>query len=988
MDFPYRADYAKSSRSSCKGCKKGIEQGVLRLAVMVQSPMFDGKTPNWYHTKCFFQKQRPKTIDDIEYFENLRVQDQDKIKSQVGISTIAIVPDKKGKKRAGDSALKNAALKDFKIEYSKSGRAMCRGCEQKILKDEIRISKKDFDSEVGKKYGGQDLWHHVTCFAQIRSDLAYFESGDKLPGFKTLSNEDQAKVKQQVPAIKQEDIPEVKKIKTEDSVDGNLKMEEEYREQNKIMFKYRDHLNEQLNKKEFHELLEYNGQESSTGKDNMLDQLADIMTFGAPAPCSKCKDGQLIFNKIGYACTGNLTEWTKCSNVEKEPKRKPFKVPSSFKEMYPFLKAYKYKPRKRVIKEVHSTASLKKDVKEEESEPRVKRALPPLYDMEFVILGHPPKGKEEIKKLVTSMGGKVTTKIKESVMAVISTEDEVEKLGARMQEAEKCQIHVVPDDFLDEAKDNTGKIPDLVIKKSICNWGTDPTTRLPPEPSTSSAKSKSRSRYTSSVPSKLKLKVKGGVAVDPDSGLEDVAHVYQEGSVKYNVTLGITEIQSKKNSYYKLQLLAADTGKRYWVFRSWGRIGTTIGSNKLEPMMTLEEAKQQFELVYEDKTGNYWENHSWFSKVPGKMYPIDVDYGDNDQINLDIVEAESKLPKPVQDLMRLIFDVNSMKKLMAEFELDTEKMPLGKLSSAQIHKAFAVLSELQQLIESENPEEMRLIDASNRFYTFIPHSFGVNDPPILRDTEVIKQKLEMLDSLMEMEIAYSLMKSSGSEHTVDSYYKQLNTEIDILDRDSEEFMIIKEYVTNTHAATHSSYTLEIEDVYTVKREGEDKRFKPFHKLHNHKLLWHGSRVTNFAGILSQGLRIAPPEAPVTGYMFGKGVYFADMVSKSANYCNTNVTAPTGLLLLCDVALGNMMELFHAKYVEKLPKGKHSTKGLGQTEPDPKGVKTLHNIEVPAGKAVRNPSITSSSLLYNEYIVYDVAQVNAKYLLKVNFKYNY
>jgi len=43
------------------------------------------------------------------------------------------------------------------------------------------------------------------------------------------------------------------------------------------------------------------------------------------------------------------------------------------------------------------------------------------------------------------------------------------------------------------------------------------------------------------------------------------------------------------------------------------------------------------------------------------------------------------------------------------------------------------------------------------------------------------------------------------------------------------------------------------------------------------LLWHGSRITNFAGILSQGLRIAPPEAPVTGYMFGKGIYFADMV---------------------------------------------------------------------------------------------------------------
>lgn len=31
----------------------------------------------------------------------------------------------------------------------------------------------------------------------------------------------------------------------------------------------------------------------------------------------------------------------------------------------------------------------------------------------------------------------------------------------------------------------------------------------------------------------------------------------------------------------------------------------------------------------------------------------------------------------------------------------------------------------------------------------------------------------------------------------------------------------------------------------------------------------GSRASNFGGILSQGLRIAPPEAPVNGYMFGK-----------------------------------------------------------------------------------------------------------------------
>ena len=108
-------------------------------------------------------------------------------------------------------------------------------------------------------------------------------------------------------------------------------------------------------------------------------------------------------------------------------------------------------------------------------------------------------------------------------------------------------------------------------------------------------------------------------------------------------------------------------------------------------------------------------------------------------------------------------------------------------------------------------------------------------------------------------------------------------------------------------------------------QGESSRFKPFKQL-DRQLLWHGSRTSNYAGILSTGLRIAPPEAPVTGYMFGKGLYFADMVSKSANYTHASKQNPTGLMLLCDVALGSMHELKHADFITKLPKGKHSCKG--------------------------------------------------------------
>ena len=49
--------------------------------------------------------------------------------------------------------------------------------------------------------------------------------------------------------------------------------------------------------------------------------------------------------------------------------------------------------------------------------------------------------------------------------------------------------------------------------------------------------------------------------------------------------------------------------------------------------------------------------------------------------------------------------------------------------------------------------------------------------------------------------------------------------------------------------------------------GEGSRFGPFKQMHNRMLLWHGSRATNYAGILSQGLRIAPPEAPIVSEHF-------------------------------------------------------------------------------------------------------------------------
>lgn len=48
-----------------------------------------------------------------------------------------------------------------------------------------------------------------------------------------------------------------------------------------------------------------------------------------------------------------------------------------------------------------------------------------------------------------------------------------------------------------------------------------------------------------------------------------------------------------------------------------------------------------------------------------------------------------------------------------------------------------------------------------------------------------------------------------------------------------------------------------------------------------------------------------------------------------------------LRLCSQIALGDCNELLDANYdADKLPSGKHSTKGLGQTAPDPKNSTTL------------------------------------------------
>lgn len=114
--------------------------------------------------------------------------------------------------------------------------------------------------------------------------------------------------------------------------------------------------------------------------------------------------------------------------------------------------------------------------------------------------------------------------------------------------------------------------------------------------------------------------------------------------------------------------------------------------------------------------------------------------------------------------------------------------------------------------------------------------------------EKLKEKTELLESMLDIEQANKMMAKIDTtleEHPTDQKYAALKLKLTPLDKKSERFQLLVKYVKNTHASTHSTYTLEPLDIFEVDREGEADRFAAYSHLDNHQLLWHGSRVSNW-----------------------------------------------------------------------------------------------------------------------------------------------
>lgn len=470
------------------------------------------------------------------------------------------------------------------------------------------------------------------------------------------------------------------------------------------------------------------------------------------------------------------------------------------------------------------------------------------------------------------------------------------------------------------------------------------------------------------------------------------ADVYED----YSCMLNQTNIGHNNNKFYVIQIVQEK--KKIICFTRWGRVGED-GQHSALIEKDAEAAIKSFKKKYKDKTKNDWEKRENFTPHPGKYTMIEIDDDDEDE-EADTVDGGQQLTRttitftgicPLNArtllMIKLIFSDDMFIGQMSAMHLDIKKMPLGKLSKAQIAKGLEALLDIETAIKNKKPRQV-LMDLSSKFYTYCPHDFGRSVPTVLDTEAIVQQKKEVMLTLSDIELTQSLQKEKSEKeiHPLLEKYQMLECEMDLLDKKSAEYKLLQEY----SSACPDGRKATLLDIWRVDRKGEKERFQAHESLDNRKLLWHGTNVAVVAAILKAGLRIMPH----SGGLVGRGIYFASEYAKSCWYAqphygvfeNENNVA---FLFLVEVALGKEKSITQCdSSLTKAPAGFDSVVARGSSEPDPKkNKKTVldgKDVTVPVGKPVRQKEWSKSGFCKSEYLVYQESQARLRYMLKFSY----
>ncbi|KAL7555986.1 hypothetical protein ACA910_018384 [Epithemia clementina (nom. ined.)] len=397
--------------------------------------------------------------------------------------------------------------------------------------------------------------------------------------------------------------------------------------------------------------------------------------------------------------------------------------------------------------------------------------------------------------------------------------------------------------------------------------------------------------------------------------------------------------------FYKIQVIVDPVQKLFILFTNWGRIGED-GKFQQTPFSSRESAVKEFEKVFKSKTGNSWSDRHMAQEKPRKyklVRTMKTRVKEPQKLLSSVVENASKpctLDPSLAETIRFLLNPDKLMSALSELGLNQTQAPFGQISLDTLDQAEAKLKEIKSKLDEPEKENLNdlhdhfesIAKLTSDFYSLLPiddqivRPFGRNDHMFRDAVELVRV---LRDVTVTKQLLLGAMHRREEHNPIDYAYKALQVRMEPLALDSKERECVQRYIDNT-CRDSSVIVNQIFSLVTGSETRED--------IGNKRLLYHGSKNCNVLGILKQGLRIAPPEAPVTGYAYGKGVYFADQFSKSYGYSSNlhhdSDEQPRAFMFLAEVSLGSQHVALTAEYMESPREGTHSTFAPGQEEPDP------------------------------------------------------
>ena len=453
--------------------------------------------------------------------------------------------------------------------------------------------------------------------------------------------------------------------------------------------------------------------------------------------------------------------------------------------------------------------------------------------------------------------------------------------------------------------------------------------------------------------------------------------------------LQVTDIKNNNNKYYGIELHQAKgaTSNAFRVFTHDGRTddldtNPDAGAKECRFFDALVEAQSEYDKIYKSKTAaakGYKELSLASSKI-GSQKARGGSSGAVDEKTLakmkgddgaPVVKAEKKpstLSTPIQDLVKYIYAeaTNALTTTVnAKITANGIETPLGVLTVGQIEKGEEILAEIHALIGTKKGTKTKLEDLSGSFYTAVPHRIGRTRESIasaiIEDIANIALKQETLQLMKDMLAVNGDGASGGGNvlfnEVIDDQYAALGAELVALESGSSEWKQWADHVVNSQV---KSKNIKVENVYKVKRPQEWDAFDA--QLGNDKMLFHGSRIQNWVGLLTRGILM--PKLVVSlgvnrtdaGWL-GNGIYFGDASCTSAFY-TTPGKKKTRFMAVARVGMGKMHPYTKITY--------------GLNEPPP-GYDSCHGL--------RNDKKNNSQFEDDEYVIYRQNQQRLEYLVE-------